>query len=206
MQWAINNGAKVISMSLGFDFPGLVQALVEQDGMPIAAATSVALEAYRANLRAFDAVMQFSQARVPFDGGAVVVAATGNESERPEFEISCSVPAAADDVVAVGALQQQGQQFGVAIFSNTLPTVSAPGVQIVSARVGGGLRALSGTSMATPHVAGAAALWWQFLNTQPPSNTADAVRARLRATARQNVFTAGTDPADRGEGLVTCPR
>lgn len=205
MQWAIDNRAKVISMSLGFDFPGLVNDLVQIEGMPIAAATSIALEAYRANLRAFDAVMQFIQARVPFDGGAVVVAATGNESQRPEYEISCSVPAAADDVVAVGALQQQGQQFGVAFFSNTLPTVSAPGVQIVSAKKGGGLHSLSGTSMATPHVAGAAALWWQFLNALPPSNTADAVRARLRATARQNVFAAGTDPADRGEGLVACP-
>ena len=135
----------------------------------------------------------------------MVVAASGNESQRPEFEISVSIPAAADDVVAVGALQQQGAQLSVANFSNTLPTLSAPGVQIVSAKAGGGLRTLNGTSMATPHVAGVCALWWEALGAQPPIATAESVRARLRASARSDIFTNSTDPADRGEGLATCP-
>jgi hypothetical protein len=41
--------------------------------------------------------------------------------------------------------------------------VAAPGVNILSAKLGGGLRSLSSTSMACPHVAGVAALWWGSL-------------------------------------------
>lgn len=204
MQWAVNNGARVISMSLGFDFPGMVEQL-KADGVPPLVATSLALEAYRANLRAFDTIMGFIGSLTAFGGGAVVVAAAGNESQRPEFELSVSVPAAANDVIAVGALQQAaGATFGVANFSNTLPTVAAPGVQILSAWKDGGTKLLSGTSMATPHVAGVAALWWEALK-GTPSATPDGVSARLRATARTAVFAANTDPADRGEGLVSCP-
>jgi subtilisin family serine protease len=81
MQWALAAGAKVISMSLGFDFPGLVKRLVGQD-VPADLATSLALEAYRGNLRMFDAIMKLAQARVAIDGGAVVIAAAGNESRR----------------------------------------------------------------------------------------------------------------------------
>jgi subtilisin family serine protease len=44
----------------------------------------------------------------------------------------------------------------VAYFSNAFPEISAPGVAILSAKVGGGLTTMSGTSMAAPHVAGVA--------------------------------------------------
>jgi subtilisin family serine protease len=81
LQWALDASADVISMSLGFDFPGLVARLT-REGWPVELATSVALEAYRGNLRMFDALMAMVQARTPFDGGTVVVAAAGNESRR----------------------------------------------------------------------------------------------------------------------------
>ena len=212
MQWARREGARVISMSLGFDLPGAVADLIEQ-GWPEKLAASAALESYRENLRIFDSIMAMFDAQAALDGGLIVVAAAGNESERridPRFEISASLPAAADDVISVGAAGPGAGGPGaggltIAEFSNTNPILSGPGVDVISARLGGGLIALRGTSMACPHVAGCAALWWQALSGRPVPLTADAVTARLRANADPAVFADGVDIADRGEGLVQAP-
>jgi subtilisin family serine protease len=207
LQWALETGANVISMSLGFDFPGAVRRMVEQ-GWPADLATSVALGEYRGNLRMFDAIMNMARARMAFDAGAVIVAAAGNESRRDQdatYEIGVSIPAAAEGVVSVGALAEGEGGYRVAPFSNTLPQVSAPGVNILSAARGGGVRALSGTSMACPHVAGVAALWWEALRATPIQTTGTAVVAKLLASARTNVFVPNADAADRGLGLVTAP-
>ena len=56
LMWAANQGANVISMSLGFNLPGLV-AKREKDGWPPELAASDALESFGKNLRMFDAVM-----------------------------------------------------------------------------------------------------------------------------------------------------
>lgn len=208
IHWAVEKKAHVISMSLGFDFPGLVERLVKQSKWPIAAATSVALESYRANLRMFDRLMDLIQANAAFGSGTVVVAAAGNESDRygkPPYEIAASVPAAANNVLAVGALERKGGKLDVAGFSNTFPNVSAPGVDIVSAKVGGGLRSLSGTSMACPHVAGVAALWWQQALQAGIPKPAEHVRARLLVTSRTTDLAPGVDRSDLGEGIVTAP-
>jgi subtilisin family serine protease len=207
IEWALQQGARVISMSLGFDFPGFVAAMVKAK-FPADLATSVALEAYRGNLRMFDALMQMAQARAHFDGGAVIVAAAGNESRRDEnkdFEIAASLPAAAQGVVSVGALQQGTGGLSIADFSNTFPQISGPGVNILSAKRGGGLVAFNGTSMACPHVAGVATLWWQAIRNSSVPPTATTVTAKLLATARTNVFKTGVDVADRGMGLATAP-
>ncbi|WP_299847345.1 S8 family serine peptidase [uncultured Paracoccus sp.] len=207
MKWAQAGGAKVISMSLGFDFPGLIKRLIDQ-GWPAELAGSVALEAYRGNLRAFDAIMDMFRAMAQFDGGTVVVAAAGNESERQisaNFEVSVSVPAAAFDVISVGALAEGPQGLTVANFSNTNPILSAPGVNVISAKVGGGTVALNGTSMACPHVAGLTALWWQAQAGLPVPLTSDGVKARLRSATDSGAFAAGVDVADRGEGLAKAP-
>jgi subtilisin family serine protease len=210
IQWAsVEQDAHVISMSIGIDFPGFVKDQVEQ-GVPADLATSIALQAYRANVRAFDALMQMIRSREVFGDGTVVVGAAGNASRRmenPNFEMGVELPAAADGVLSVAALQQSSNGLQIAPFSNTFAEISAPGVDVISAKLGGGLRSLSGTSMATPHVAGVAALWWeQILATAVPAATSrGAVVAKLMASATTSGLAAGLDPSDRGVGLVQAP-
>lgn len=208
LRWCSSEGARVISMSLGFDFPGFAERLVEEGGFPVRLATSIALTEYRRNLRVFDGLMGMIRDQAAFDGGVVVCAASGNESERargPEFEVSASLPAAAETVVSVGALAEGEGGLEVAPFSNTDPVLSAPGVDVISAAAGGGLVAFSGTSMACPHVAGCAALWWEALGARRVPLTVRAVEARLIASASTSGFAPGSDVADRGQGLVRAP-
>lgn len=73
-------------------------------------------------------------------------------------------PGNAPSAITVGAVDKQGRLASFSTRGPVVPTgdikpeVVAPGVNIVSARRGGGLLTASGTSMSTPHVAGVAAL------------------------------------------------
>ena len=210
MQWALDGGAHVISMSLGFDFPGAV-ARMEASGLPTRPAVSTVLEAYRSNLRFFDALMQMARAKAAFGETAVIVAASGNESDKkgnPPFTIAASLPAAAEGVVSVAALGRgPGGKFEVADFSNSMAQMAAPGVDILSAKIGGGLLTLSGTSMACPHVAGISALWWDALKSQGGVRpSANLVISNLAVRARTDVLAANASPEDRGSGIVTAPQ
>lgn len=205
--WAMQNRVHVISMSLGFDFPGMVGRLVAK-GWPVDLATSVALEAYRANLRMFDSIMRMNKAQAAFGMAALVVAAAGNESRRqvnPDYRIAASLPAAADDVLSVAAVGKQGAHYDVADFSNSMAQVCGPGVDITSAVPGGGLSSMNGTSMACPHVAGVAALWCQNVQGLGGMPSAEIVRAKIIANAHNPSYASRVKPIDVGVGLVAAP-
>jgi thermitase len=122
--------------------------------------------------------------------GSLLVAAAGNDGDG-----TVEYPAGLDQVVSVAAIDSAD---AVAPFSNENSDVevAAPGVDILSAKLGGGYVRYSGTSMATPHVSGAAALLWGTT----PNATAASVRRRLDA-AVDDLGAPGRDPA-YGYGVV----
>lgn len=126
--------------------------------------------------------------------GAVVVAAAGNDGTS-----ALDYPAGYPEAVSAAAVDDGGEH---AWFSNSNDDVevAAPGVDVLSAKLGGGYVRESGTSMATPHVAGAAALEWDA----HPRSTASAIRKRLDALGA-DAGAPGRDP-DYGFGVLDLAR
>ncbi|WP_283137456.1 S8 family serine peptidase [Rhizohabitans arisaemae] len=173
MQWAAEQGARVVNMSLGApDTP--------ED----------------------DLVEQAVQALTEQYGTLFVVAAGNNGADR-----SVNSPASADAALAVGAV---GKTEEAASFSSRgprvgdsglKPDITAPGVDITAARSkdspgAGPYVAQSGTSMATPHVAGVAAL----LAGARPGWKAGTLKSALMASATPNpelgIYTQGAGRVD----------
>ncbi|MEU8006331.1 S8 family serine peptidase [Catellatospora sp. NPDC049111] len=175
MEWAVQQGADVVSMSLGDTYP--------TDGSD---PMSQAVDALSAQY------------------GALFVIAAGNAG--PE---SISTPGAAASALTVAATDKQDQ---LAYFSSTgplaysggmKPDIAAPGVDITAARSqqmtdgGEGLyRTISGTSMATPHVAGAAAILAQ----QHPDWTGAMLKEHLMSSAKG--LAEGYSPYEVGTGRL----
>jgi subtilisin family serine protease len=182
MEWAATSGADVVNMSLG--------SSVETDGTDL---------------------MSRELNRISRESGTLFVVAAGNSGPS---EGSIGSPGAADEALTVGAVDAQD---GIADFSSrgprtgdgaVKPDLTAPGVDIVAARsagsalgepVGEDHQRLSGTSMATPHVAGAAAI----LAGQHPDWTPQQLKAALVASARPG---AGIPVDAQGAGRVDVAR
>ena len=207
--WAAGEGAQVISMSVGLDFPGQVKSLVAE-GWPIEIATSFALDLYRRNLKIFEAAFASAGTEM-FATKPLIVAAAGNESRRdinPAFLISASLPSTLCHL-AVAAVQVEPTtgRYKVADFSNSDPTIAAPGVNILSAAAGGRLVECDGTSMACPHVAGVAALWAEKVRSGGGRVDADILKSHIISTARSDVIQDYDNggQANVGRGMLTAP-
>ncbi|MFF7647511.1 S8 family serine peptidase [Streptomyces canus] len=180
MQWAVAQGAKIVNMSLGsVDTPGI-------DSLE-------------------KAVNDLSAS-----SGALFVTAAGNEGPSAT---TVSSPGTAASALTVAAVDRSGK---VAGFSSRGPTtddalkpdIAGPGVGIIAAKaahssegdpVAPGYVSMSGTSMATPHVAGAAAI----LSQEHPGWTGQRIKAALTASTKPLTGTTGYEV---GAGLVDLTR
>ncbi|MFF3841366.1 S8 family serine peptidase [Streptomyces sp. NPDC001930] len=161
MEWAVAQGADVVSMSLGSPVPTDCT-----DPMSLAAEELAQNE------------------------GTLFVIAAGNSG--PTLN-TVSSPGCAPSVLTVGATDRDDSTAyfssrGPTIVNHTLkPEIAAPGVGISAAAAGGrgvyAYQSMSGTSMATPHVAGAAAIVKQ----RHPDWTAQQVKAALVASAETDL-------------------
>lgn len=112
--------------------------------------------------------------------GALFVAAAGNESNNndasPTYPATYDVP----NVLSVAAIDNAGQIASFSNYGRTKVHVGAPGVNIYSSIIGGAYDSWSGTSMATPHVSGVAAL----LAANEPNLTNAEMKQRIIATSK----------------------
>ena len=174
IEWAIASGCQVVSMSFGSDaVPG----------------------------EPFDPVYEELGQRA-LDAGTLLIAAAGNNSSRPDVIRPVNAPANCPSIMAVGAVDSD---LNLASFTTrgVNPNggqidIAAPGVRVYSSvPLPQAHGRSSGTSMATPHVAGIAALYAQA----NPNARGKALWNLVTGSAKSLPFGA----PDVGVGLVQAP-
>ncbi len=111
--------------------------------------------------------------------GALFVAAAGNDASDNDTTPSYPASFEVDNVLVVAAINNKGILADFSNYGKKTVGIAAPGVNIYSS-TGGAYDSWSGTSMATPHVSGVAALLWSH----EPQLTNAEVKQRLLLTAR----------------------
>jgi hypothetical protein len=170
VEWAAAQGCHIISLSAGRDVDDRVMPEDEHLGETLARQ------------------------------GILLLAAAGNDSNRQEGRIEPTrAPANARHIPAIGAMNVKGRLWNESNGAEGPPHAQvdlvAPGVRVVSASPGGGTTPASGTSVATPLVAGVAAV----LKSRAPALRGRELLAHTKALARRLM----DDPASgAGAGLV----
>jgi subtilisin family serine protease len=146
------------------------------------------------------------------DAGVVPAVAAGNSGDLGPGSIDS--PASAAKVIAAasstgghGSIETDTasdfSSLGPAPYSLTFkPDVTAPGDEVASSVPGGGYATLSGTSMASPHVAGAAAV----LQQRHPSWSTAQIKSALMTTGAPVFVTREVSPLKEGGGRIDLPR
>lgn len=96
------------------------------------------------------------------DAGILFIAAAGNAAADNDANASYPSGYDLDTVMAIASTDHNDAMSGFSSYGLTTVDMGAPGSDILSTVPNGGYSSFSGTSMATPHVAGAAALVWSI--------------------------------------------
>lgn len=216
LQWATDQGANVISMSFEFNFPYYVKKLLKNRKLRDEVAISRGLQAYWENIIAFQTITSSIQEQVARAGsGIIILAAAGNGSDRTQrrlFEISVGPPGIIDNIISVGALERVDNGYKVASFSNTNPDLAAPGVDVLSASISidpdpdKKLVSFSATSMATPYVAGVAALWAEKLKKEGKLSTSELIKCVNDSATMEKIDPNDSNATDVGKGMIRAPQ
>lgn len=179
-------GLRVIGRDTDGEVGGPISALVEGINYAIAQrARGINIRVINSSLGgAGNAKALRNAIRNAGDAGILVVASAGNSGADNDTAAEPNYPAAwsssIDTLISVAALNRVDNLWGGSNTGHTTVDVGAPGVDILSTFPGDGYIPSSGTSMATPHVSGIAALIWS----REPGLTPAEVKQRIRRTAQ----------------------